>query len=71
MESPIFFCFPFKGHICYRKGLKITRRPVEAIKKENVYPLKKKVSKREIKKLKPVEYPCKNCWTLAPNLTFV
>ena len=43
MESPIFFCFLFKGHICYCKSLEITRRSVEAIKKENFCPLKKGV----------------------------
>ena len=42
MESPNFFCLPFKGYICYCKSLEITRRSVEAMKKENFCPLKKK-----------------------------
>ena len=42
MESPIFFCFPFKEQICYLKRLEITRRSMEAMKKENFCPLKKK-----------------------------
>ena len=54
MESPIFFCFPFKGHICYRKGLKITRRSVEAIKKKHFYPRKKKCLKEKSKNGNPL-----------------
>ena len=42
MESPIFFCFPVKEQICYLKRLEITRRSMEAMKKENFCPLKKK-----------------------------
>ena len=42
MESQSFFCFPFKGHICHCKSLEITSRSVEAMKKENFCPLKKK-----------------------------
>ena len=42
MKSPIFLCFTFKEHICYRKSLEITRKSVETIKKENFCPLKKK-----------------------------
>ena len=34
MESPIFFCFPFKEQICYLKRLEITRRSMEAMKKK-------------------------------------
>ena len=28
-------------------------------------------SKREIKKWKPVEFPCRICWTFAPSLGFI
>ena len=43
MVSPIFFCFPFKEHICYNKLLEITRWSVEATKKERFCPLKNSV----------------------------
>ena len=32
-KTQSFFCFPFKGHVCYCKSLEITRRSVEATEK--------------------------------------
>ena len=47
-----FFCFSFKGHICYCKSLEITRRSVEDMKKENFCPLKEKCpNKQNIKNI--------------------
>ena len=47
-KAQSFFCFHFKGHICYCKSLEITRRSVEAMKKENFCTLKKKCPYRVI-----------------------
>ena len=44
------FYFPFKGHICYCKRLEVTRRSVEAMKKENIFTHSKK-EKQSVKKI--------------------